>query len=70
MREEIPDHVPAAELGLPSVWIARGGDVEGNYGTGGNLKELQEAGKLKFLCKFDTIGEFADEVERQFEQNK
>lgn len=60
------DHVPAAELGLPSVWIARGGDVEENYGTGGNLKELQEGGKVKFLWKFDTIGEFADEVQRQF----
>lgn len=65
-RSLMADHVPAAELGLSSVWIARGGDVEGNYGTGGNLKELQEGGKVKFLWKFDTIWEFADEVERQF----
>jgi 2-haloalkanoic acid dehalogenase type II len=60
------DHVPAKELGFRSVWIARGGNVEGHYGTGGNLKELQAQGKLGFEWKFQTLGEFADEVERQF----
>jgi 2-haloalkanoic acid dehalogenase type II len=56
------DHVPAKELGLRSVWIARGGGEE--------LKELTEQGKLGFEWRFDTIGEFADEVERQFEARK
>jgi 2-haloalkanoic acid dehalogenase type II len=65
-RSLTADHVPAKELGLRSVWIARGGDVEGHYGTGGNLKELQAQGKLGFEWKFQTLGEFADEVERQF----
>lgn len=65
-RSLTADHVPAKELGFRSVWIARGGDVEGQYGTGGNLKELQEQGKLGFEWKFQTLGEFADEVDRQF----
>ncbi|KAK0630195.1 Haloacid dehalogenase-like hydrolase-domain-containing protein [Bombardia bombarda] len=65
-RSLTADHVPAKELGFRSVWIARGGDREGHYGTGGNLRELTEQGKLGFEWKFDTIGEFADEVERQF----
>lgn len=65
-RSLTADHVPAKELGLRSVWIARGGDKEDGYGTGGNLKELTEQGKLNWEWKFATIGDFADEVERQF----
>jgi 2-haloalkanoic acid dehalogenase type II len=60
------DHVPAKELGLRSVWIARGGDTPEEYGTGGDLEQLMAEGKLGFEWKFQTIGEFADEVERQF----
>jgi len=60
------DHVPCKEVGLRSVWISRGGDREEGYGTGGNLRELVEAGKLGFEWRFESIGEFADEVERQF----
>ncbi|KAK5657014.1 hypothetical protein OQA88_3539 [Cercophora sp. LCS_1] len=66
-RSLTADHVPAKELGLPSCWIARGGDKEEGYGLGGNLKELEDQGKLAFEWKYDTLGEFADEVERQFE---
>jgi hypothetical protein len=51
---------------LRSVWIVRGADQEGNYGTSGNLKELREQGKLAYEWDFETIGDFADEVERQF----
>ncbi|KAI1827508.1 HAD-like domain-containing protein [Xylaria intraflava] len=52
------DHVPAKELGLRSVWISRGGEL-GPYGkiTG-------------FEWRFDTIGQFAAEVERQFAAKK
>jgi 2-haloalkanoic acid dehalogenase type II len=50
------DHVPAKELGLRSVWISRGrGDELGAY------KDV-----TAFEWRFETIGEFADEVERQF----
>jgi 2-haloalkanoic acid dehalogenase type II len=69
-RSLTADHVPAKELGFRSAWIARGGDVEGQYGTGGNLKELQGQGKLGFEWKFQTLGEFADEVDRQFAEKE
>ncbi|KAI1852102.1 hypothetical protein JX265_005939 [Neoarthrinium moseri] len=50
------DHVPAKELGLRSVWISRGGDQE--------LEKFQ--GRVAYEWKFATLGEFADEVDRQF----
>jgi len=64
------DHVPAKEVGLRSAWIARGGDRDGNYGTGGDLGKLMAEGKLGFEWKFDTLGDFAEEVERQFEAER
>ncbi len=60
------DHVPAKELGLPSVWIARGGDAAAAYGLGGDYAGLHAAGKLAFGWKFDSLADFAAEVERQF----
>lgn len=58
------DHVTCKELGLRSVWISRGADK----GEGGVVKN--ELGQFKesvaFEWRFDTIGKFADEVERQF----
>ncbi|KAK4444259.1 HAD-like domain-containing protein [Podospora aff. communis PSN243] len=65
-RSLTADHVPAKEVGLRSVFIARGGDRREKYGTGGDLEELTREGKLGFEWKFDTLGEFAAEVERQF----
>ncbi|KAI1422609.1 HAD-like domain-containing protein [Xylaria sp. FL1777] len=62
------DHVPAKELGLRSVWISRGGEKEEGEGVGGGLRELRE--KTAFEWRFDTIGDFADEVERQFAAKK
>lgn len=62
------DHVPAKEVGLRSVWIARGGQEQ--YGIGGNYEELKGQGKLGFEWVFQTIGEFADEVERQFAEKE
>ena len=60
------DHAPAKELGLRSVWIARGGDKKEGYGVGGNYEDLLAKGKVAFEWKFDTIGDFAKEVARQF----
>ncbi|KAI1348487.1 HAD-like domain-containing protein [Xylaria sp. FL0043] len=62
------DHVPAKEIGLRSVWISRGGEKEDGEGVGGSLKELRD--KTAFEWRFDTIGDFADEVERQFAAKK
>ncbi|KAI2471307.1 haloacid dehalogenase [Annulohypoxylon bovei var. microspora] len=58
------DHVPAKELGLPSVWISRGGEKKTVRGVGGDYEALKD--KVAFGWRFDTIGDFADEVERQF----
>jgi len=65
-RSLVADHVPAKELGLRSVWISRGGEREEGYGVGGNLDKLQRQGKLGFEWQFGTLGEMAEEVERQF----
>ncbi|EOO03229.1 putative haloacid dehalogenase protein [Phaeoacremonium minimum UCRPA7] len=65
-RSLTADHVPAKEIGLRSVWIARGGDKKEGYGVGGNYEELLAKGKVGFEWKFDTIGDFAKEVARQF----
>ncbi|KAK0631648.1 HAD-like domain-containing protein [Immersiella caudata] len=69
-RSLTADHVPAKGVGLRSVFIARGGDKEENYGTGGNLEELMREGKLGFEWKFDNLGELAAEVERQFSEKR
>jgi 2-haloalkanoic acid dehalogenase type II len=57
------DHVPAKELGLRSVWISRGAEKKNSEGK----LELDEyEGRVAFEWRFNTIGEFAEEVERQF----
>ncbi|KAI0178962.1 haloacid dehalogenase [Hypoxylon sp. FL1284] len=63
-RSLTADHVPAKKIGLPSVWISRGGDREGGQGVGGDYAALRD--KVAFGWRFDTLGDFADEVERQF----
>ncbi|KAK6196580.1 hypothetical protein LQW54_011413 [Pestalotiopsis sp. IQ-011] len=64
------DHVPCKELGLRSVWISRGADDRA--GGGGIVKDelAQYEGSVGFEWRFDSIGDFADEVERQFEAKK
>jgi FMN phosphatase YigB (HAD superfamily) len=57
------DHVTCKEIGLRSVWISRGGDRKEAEGVGGNLEGLRE--KLGFEWRFDDLGTFAEEVERQ-----
>lgn len=64
-RSLTADHVPCAELGLRSAWISRGGDVKGKYGMGGDYEKLKGEGKLKMEWNFPTLGDMANEVERQ-----
>ncbi|KAK4153315.1 HAD-like domain-containing protein [Chaetomidium leptoderma] len=65
-RSLLHDHVPAKELGIRSVWIARGGDKLEASGIGGGYEAIKGSGKLGSEWTFQTIGEFADEVDRQF----
>ncbi|KAK6379826.1 hypothetical protein LTS17_005900 [Exophiala oligosperma] len=55
------DHVPCKALGVPSVWINRSG-----AGTGrADFKSLHEKGRVGYGWRFNTLAEFADEVDRQ-----
>jgi len=49
------DHIPAARLGMRSVWIDRQSAVTLN----------DDDGSYKYLWKFNTLGEFADAVEKE-----
>ncbi|KAI1751846.1 HAD-like domain-containing protein [Xylaria castorea] len=62
------DHVPAKELGLRSVWISRGKEKPGAKGVGGLWEKYKDV--TAFEWRFNSIGEFADEVERQFAAKK
>ncbi|KAI0467202.1 HAD-like domain-containing protein [Xylaria cf. heliscus] len=62
------DHVPAKQLGLRSVWISRGKERRGAGGVGGLWEEYKDV--TAFEWRFNSIGEFADEVERQFAAKK
>ena len=56
------DHVPAKELGLTSAWIRR------DHSTGEGSKMDQVKGKVAFTWEFNTMGEMADDVEKDFER--
>lgn len=56
------DHVPAKKVGLSSVWIDRKGAGMGNAD---GVKGVHSRGEVGYGWKFATLGEFADEVERQ-----
>ncbi|ETS81198.1 hypothetical protein PFICI_06200 [Pestalotiopsis fici W106-1] len=59
------DHVPCKALNLRSVWISRGADQGGHGGiVKDELNEFKDS--VGFEWRFDSIGDFADEVERQF----
>lgn len=58
------DHVPAKQMGLESVWIARGKD--GVSGIGGDVREL--AGRTGFAWRFKDLGEFANAIEAELQQ--
>ncbi|KAK7896895.1 hypothetical protein LTR67_004783 [Exophiala xenobiotica] len=56
------DHVPAKKLGISSVWINRKG-----AGTGrADFKRMHNNDEVGYGWRFNTLGEFADEVERQW----
>ena len=55
------DHVAAKQMGIESVWIARG---NGEGGPGSELEDVQ--GKIAFTWQFDTMGEMADAVDKDF----
>jgi FMN phosphatase YigB (HAD superfamily) len=60
------DHVPAKKLGISSVWINRKG-----AGTGkADAKRMHDHGEVGYGWRFNTLGEFADEVERQWAEMK
>ncbi|KIW97092.1 haloacid dehalogenase, type II [Cladophialophora bantiana CBS 173.52] len=56
------DHVPAKTMGLASVWINRKG-----AGMGGNeaIRGIHERGEVGYGWRFGTLGELADEVEKE-----
>jgi 2-haloalkanoic acid dehalogenase type II len=58
------DHVPGKQIGLDSVWIARG--EGGVTGMGGDVEEL--LGKVAFAWKFKSLGDFADAVEAELQK--
>ncbi|KAF4454374.1 hypothetical protein F53441_3091 [Fusarium austroafricanum] len=65
-RSLTADHVPAKRLGLRSVWISRGGETKEGQGVGGDYEKLKQ--DVAFEWRFDSIGKFAEEVERQFRE--
>ena len=60
------DHVPAKKMGMASVWINRSGSAMGSTGTA----ELHEKGEVGYGWRFGTLGEFADEVEKQWSEKE
>lgn len=61
------DHSAAKAMGFKSCWISRGGDTKEGQGVGGDYEQMVRQGEVSFQWKFDTLGEFAEVVERQFD---
>lgn len=61
------DHVPAKQVGLSSVWINRKG---AGMGSAGGVKEVHDKGEVGYGWRYASLGEFADEVERQARDGK
>lgn len=59
-QSQFHDHRPAKQVGVKSVWIVRPGAVMGNLQT---TQEIWD-------WRFDTLGQMADEVEREKETGK
>jgi 2-haloalkanoic acid dehalogenase type II len=57
------DHVPAKKIGLSSVWINR---KNIGSGSGPYFNQMHDGGEVGYGWRFGTLGEFADEVERQW----
>lgn len=60
------DHSAAKALGFSSCWISRGGEKKEGQGIGGDYEAMVKEGKVSFQWRFDTLGDFAREVARQF----
>jgi len=58
------DHIPAKKMGMSSVWINRKG---AGMGSAEGIQRVHEEGRVGYGWRFSTLGEFADEVERQFD---
>ncbi|KEF61517.1 uncharacterized protein A1O9_03084 [Exophiala aquamarina CBS 119918] len=56
------DHQPAKKFGMSSVWINRRG---ASMGSPGGAAEMHSRGEVGYGWRYRTLGEFADEVERQ-----
>ncbi|KAF9495042.1 HAD-like protein [Pleurotus eryngii] len=68
------DVYPAHELGLKSVWIHRQGtrmglNVEDNS-PDLDLERVERLGEGKWSLRFETLGEFAEEVEKGFADSR
>lgn len=61
------DHSAAKAMGFKSCWISRGGDTKEGQGVGGDYERMVREGEASFQWKFDTLGDFSKEVERQFD---
>jgi len=61
------DHVPAKKMGMSSVWINRRA-ISGGGLTGGEevFARMHREGEVGYGWRFGSLGEFADEVERQW----
>lgn len=57
------DHVPARALGLPSIWIDRQDALTCKSGNG--VPESEEGKRGLYTLRFETLGEFADELGRR-----
>ena len=63
-RSLYADHATCKDIGMQSVWIMR----EAADGGPGAETEIEEyRGRVAYGWQFKSIGEFADEVERQFQ---
>lgn len=60
------DHSAAKAIGFSSCWISRGGESKKGQGIGGDYEAMVREGKVSFQWRFDTLGDFAREVARQF----
>jgi 2-haloalkanoic acid dehalogenase type II len=56
------DHEPAKKMGMSSVWINR----EGVDTHDAVAKKMHDEASLGYGWRFETLGAFADEVDRQF----
>lgn len=60
------DHMMSKKLGFkPGVWIARSGSA-----MGGAREELEREGLIQLGATYDTLGEFADAVEKAFKRRE